>query len=192
MDGVSRDVMDWDRLAQALLGTLGDHVERQGRPTWVKVLATPEAEAGGAFDVCLSDRAEPFLGWLAPPECQAVGLVATGTAVTATVGAGATDGYPEAGLGPQVAGLGPQVVAGPEAALEPGRGPAGGASSPTQVRVCCLVARHGVIAWAVSGPSRFLPIGPPTAGRLVDRLRGCLCSVPREAPPANHELQRGA
>jgi hypothetical protein len=69
---------DWNALAGLLLAALGDHVAEQGRPTWVQVLDPPDG--GGDLQLVFSDRHPGFMGWVAPPDCQAAGLVATGRA----------------------------------------------------------------------------------------------------------------
>src|ERR1700740_2940339 len=69
---------DWARLAAVLLEAVGDHVAKQGRPTWVRVLDPPEGDPEEGFALSLSDESESFLGWVATPDCQAVGVVATG------------------------------------------------------------------------------------------------------------------
>ena len=80
---------DWQRLARLLLEALGDHVEDQGRPTWVMVLEDPEYPDGDHFALALSDQPEALLDSVVPPECLAVGAVATGT-VHAEQGPGRT------------------------------------------------------------------------------------------------------
>ncbi len=72
---------DWQALTRLLLEALGDHVEQQGRPTWVLVLDEPDDPTGERFALALSDEPGGPLGYAAPPECQAVGVVATGREV---------------------------------------------------------------------------------------------------------------
>jgi hypothetical protein len=72
-------VKDWQRLARLLLDALGDHVEGRGRPTWVMVLEDPENPSGEHFALALLDQPEALLESVVPPECLAVGAVATGT-----------------------------------------------------------------------------------------------------------------
>jgi hypothetical protein len=63
-----------------LLGALGDKVAERGAPTWVRV-RDPAEPAAGDFSVELFEESRGFLGWTAPPDCQAVGVVATGRAI---------------------------------------------------------------------------------------------------------------
>lgn len=70
-------VSDWQELAEQLLADLGDAVEQRGSPIWVKVLE-------GLYEsdlLCVSDD-DPagLIGWTASPDCEAVGVVATGRA----------------------------------------------------------------------------------------------------------------
>ncbi len=67
---------DWNALAGWLLAALGDHVAERDRPTWIQVLDPPDG--GGSAHLMLSDRHPGFMGWVAPSDCQAAGLVATG------------------------------------------------------------------------------------------------------------------
>jgi hypothetical protein len=53
-------------------------VARRGRPTWVRVLDPPDGDPEEGFALALSDEEDGLLGWVATPDCQAVGLVATG------------------------------------------------------------------------------------------------------------------
>lgn len=78
---------DWPALAAVLLDALGDRVAEQGRPMWVRVLDAPDAADG--FDLDLDDSPEGLLGWVAPDDCQGVGVVATGRV---TLDEGSEDG----------------------------------------------------------------------------------------------------
>lgn len=132
---------DWQRLAQLLLKALGDHVEVQGRPTWIMVLEDPERPGGEHFSLALSDEPEALLESAVPPECLAVGAVATGTV------------HAEEGPREDRLGFWPGATSG--------------------VRMCCLVSRQGEMGWAMTAPDGRPIEEPPTAGRLVDDLRGC-------------------
>jgi hypothetical protein len=66
----------WKQLCRTLLDGLGDQVAERGHPTWVMVSPSPLAEDGFSLGV-LDDR-RSILGWKAPPDCAAVGVVATG------------------------------------------------------------------------------------------------------------------
>jgi hypothetical protein len=71
---------DWRALAALLLDTTGDQVAARGSPTWVRVLdRLGDADGpGGSFSLALSDEPGALIGWVATPECQAVGVIATG------------------------------------------------------------------------------------------------------------------
>lgn len=70
-------VSSWQDLAEQLLVELGDVVERRGSPACLKVFEHP----GDPVALCLSgDDPTSLVGWTAPPECTAVGIVATGHA----------------------------------------------------------------------------------------------------------------
>jgi hypothetical protein len=69
---------DWPALAALLLEGLGDRVAAAGHPTWVGVMDDPSGE--DAFALRLVEDPQGFLGWEAPLECTAVGVVATGRA----------------------------------------------------------------------------------------------------------------
>jgi hypothetical protein len=69
---------DWARLTELLLDQDGDRVAEQGRPTWVRVLDPPGGDPVEGFALEFSGDSQGFLGWVAPPDCQAVGLIATG------------------------------------------------------------------------------------------------------------------
>jgi hypothetical protein len=69
---------DWDRLAQLLLDASGDAVAERGCPIWVRVLDPPDGDQEEAFALALCNEPDGLLGWVATPDCQAVGLIATG------------------------------------------------------------------------------------------------------------------
>jgi hypothetical protein len=69
---------DWNKFAQLLLEAAGDEVAERGSPIWVRVLDSPDGDREKAFALALSDEPDGLLGWVATPDCQAVGLVATG------------------------------------------------------------------------------------------------------------------
>jgi hypothetical protein len=69
---------DWARLAELLLAAAGDQVAERGYPAWVRVLDPPGADPEEGFALALSHDANGLVGWVATPDCQAVGLVATG------------------------------------------------------------------------------------------------------------------
>ena len=67
---------DWQRLATVLLEAGGDRVAGHGRPTWVVVSDDRDRPDGAALT--FHDEPDGLLGWVAPDECQAVGVIATG------------------------------------------------------------------------------------------------------------------
>jgi hypothetical protein len=69
---------DWPEVAELLLEGLGDRVAAAGHPTWVAVMEHPSP--GDGFGLRLMDDPGGFLAWSAPPQCLAVGMVATGRA----------------------------------------------------------------------------------------------------------------
>ena len=69
---------DWPAVAELLLEGLGDRVAAAGHPTWVAVMEDPSGEKD--FGLRLVEDPQGFLAWNAPPQCIAVGVVATGKA----------------------------------------------------------------------------------------------------------------
>jgi hypothetical protein len=69
---------DWDRLAQLLLEAAGDEVAERGCPIWVRILDTPDDGQEDGFALAMSDEPDGLLGWVATPDCRAVGLIASG------------------------------------------------------------------------------------------------------------------
>ena len=85
------EVHDWQVLAEELLAAEGDEVERRGNPTHVRVY---EGRVPGPA-LRLETNADPrfLVGWVAPPECVAVALVATGRAHVTDDGAGRAERF---------------------------------------------------------------------------------------------------
>jgi hypothetical protein len=83
---------DWTALASILLQALGEEIAGRGTPTWVRVLDPPDGTVG---DSCLEffEDGRGFLGWTAPPRCQAVGVVASGRAIAEDGPAGLPPGF---------------------------------------------------------------------------------------------------
>ncbi len=75
---------DWPALAGILLEAVGDRAAEQGRPVWVEV--RDAFGSGGDFRLSFLDDPGGFLGCQAPPDCQAVGVVATGRVTVADTG----------------------------------------------------------------------------------------------------------
>jgi hypothetical protein len=69
---------DWPGLAELLLDAIGEEVSAAGHPTWVGVQENPQGQ--GDFEMWFVDDPHGFLGWEAPPDCLAVGVVAAGKA----------------------------------------------------------------------------------------------------------------
>jgi hypothetical protein len=69
---------DWARLAALLLEAAGDQVAAQGCPTWVRVLDPRDGDPEEGFSLAFSGESEGLVGWVATPDCQAVGMIATG------------------------------------------------------------------------------------------------------------------
>ena len=155
---------DWQALARILLDSLGDRVEAAGHPVWVRVIAPDGAVAGDQFELALSGDPAGLLGWVAPPECRAAGLVATGTLRASRPAAGAARGAVD-------------VVSGPTAG--PGPLPRPGA----RARMAFLLSREGGTGWAMKLPDGREIDKPPEGGRMVDCLRRCF-ALPTEPPPA--------
>jgi hypothetical protein len=137
------------RLLEAMAGAVAD----QGRPTWLRLFDQPDAPDGVRFEV--SPDPETLMGWVAPDDCVAVGVIATGRlrAVDDISGYTATGGH------------GPAVGDG-------------------RIEMACLVGRDGTIGWTVRSPGVATPPGPPTAGRMLDSLRRCF-ALPTEPPPVD-------
>jgi hypothetical protein len=70
----------WTALAAILLEALGRKVAERGVPTWIRV-QDPSDGTEGDFYLEFFEDSRGFLGWTAPPECQAVGVVACGRAI---------------------------------------------------------------------------------------------------------------
>jgi hypothetical protein len=66
----------WQQAAQFLLDELGDRVADHGYPTWVQIVGTP---GDGAEFTFLGLDGLDVMGWLAPPDCDALGIVGTAT-----------------------------------------------------------------------------------------------------------------
>jgi hypothetical protein len=73
-----QEMEDWPGLAELLLGALGDEVAAAGHPTWIGVRNDPLRDRD--IGLWFVDDDEGLLGWRAPPECIAVGVLATGRA----------------------------------------------------------------------------------------------------------------
>ena len=81
------ELHDWQGLAEELLACEGDEVERRRYPTHVRVFEGHSP--GPALRLERSSDPRFLIGWVAPPECVAVALVATGRAYVADGAGGA-------------------------------------------------------------------------------------------------------
>ncbi|MCL6091778.1 MAG: hypothetical protein M1435_02345 [Actinobacteria bacterium] len=70
---------DWQHLVEVLFQALAEQVSTAGKPTWVYVRSDPDDQ--GSFDLGLSEEPDALLGRLAPPDWDAVGVVASGRTV---------------------------------------------------------------------------------------------------------------
>ena len=77
MQNEPAQAFDWQDLSERLIEALGDEVQENGSPTWVRVFEDPGSASGMSVD-STGDTAG-LMGWTAPPHCLAVGTVATGT-----------------------------------------------------------------------------------------------------------------
>lgn len=79
------EVHDWQTLAEQLLVGEGDLVDSRGSPTLVRVYGEPFPGSDLRLDTSVDPRF--LIGWVAPPGCLAVALVATGKAFALDDGA---------------------------------------------------------------------------------------------------------
>lgn len=159
------EAQDWQRLATLLLEAGGDRVALHARPTWVVVSDDPDRPDG--FTLTMHDQPEGLLGWVAPEECQAVGIIATGRLRSLD--------RPGAMVAPAGDETPPDwVKAVTEAAEE---------SEEARIAIACLVARDGSTAWRMRLPDGAEADHPPSEGRLLDCLRRCF-GLPTRPPPA--------
>jgi hypothetical protein len=145
----------WPAMAELLLDALGDRVAAAGQPTWVAVMGDPSGVK--ELDLRLVEDPRGLLAWKAPPECSAVGVVATGKAHVADA--------PIEGRMPFTPGVIPGI------------------------RMSCLVARTGDVAWHMDLPDGRSFEDAPQEGRLLDCLKRCF-ALPTPPPPvgAGHLL----
>ncbi|HVA73101.1 MAG TPA: hypothetical protein VNF71_00870 [Acidimicrobiales bacterium] len=162
-------VSGWQQLAEELLETLGDEVRDQGVPTWVRVFDDDDEESGFAVDA--SSEPQALLGWTAPPECVAVGVVATGRLRVDPSAAGGWSGDGRS-FGDVYQDL---------AQIEGSR-----------IRMCCVVGRSGDVGWHLEGPHGVRGTSAPEAGRLLDCLKRCLGLATPPPPEPAAELHAAA
>ena len=152
---------DWQTVARGALQTLGGAVQRQGFPTWLRIFEDP----GSATGLRIDSAAGPIglLGWRAPEDCLAVGMVATGRGRllgTETYAGAAEDASEDRADG----------VAEGNALAE--RFNAAGGVLP--MRMACVVSRSGEIGWWMELPDGTAHTDPPGEGRMLDVLLRCL------------------
>jgi len=69
----------WQRLAEQAHEKFAEEVADLGCPVWIQFFRDPSSEAG--LSVGTVTGPDGLLGWTAPPDCVAVGMVATGKLV---------------------------------------------------------------------------------------------------------------
>ena len=175
---------DWQHLTEILLTAAGDAVAEQAHPTWVRVFDRPNGEGPDGFSLGFCEDPDALLGWVAPPDCEAVGVIATGRLRALPGGPRATGIGPRpAGMGPRPAGIGPRPAGiGPRPAGI-GPRPAGIGLADGRVRMACLVTRAGDTAWKMVLPDGMSAPEVPSEGRMLDCLRRCF-GLPTPPPPA--------
>ena len=165
---------DWQRLVELLFDALSEHVAQAGRPTWAFVCSDPGSGEEGGFALGLSEEPDALVGRLAPPEWDAVGVVASGRTIPVPT-------LPSTG---QLSGPARQS-AGQSAGGSAGRSAGKDASAPHRaaVRMACIVTREdGTYCKAVTSDGLVLK-DPPASGRMLDDLRRCL-GFPEASPGA--------
>ncbi len=205
------ETKDWGFLAELLLEAAGARAAELGHPLWVQVLDPPEDEEHRreeGFTLALSDAENALMGWIAAPDCQAVGMIGTGrlrsapeaTEAPGEPGAPSEPGAPGEPGAPSEPGApgepgAPSEPEAPGAPNEPDepdapRPPADPAGNPPDaVRMVCLVTRNDEVTWRMAradglGPLTALADLPPSEGRLLDCLRRCF-GLPTSPPPAS-------
>jgi hypothetical protein len=140
---------DWQEFARGALETLGEQVQRQGFPTWLKIFEDPAAPSGLRMEA----DADPvgLFGWVAPDDCTAVGVIATGRA--------------------RLVGDGAPVGSGGSHGLSARVNDAGGVLA---LRMACVVSRSEGVGWWMELPDGSAHSDPPAAGRMLDVLLRCL------------------
>lgn len=143
----------------ALLESIREAVPEDAAPLWLRVDRVDDDLA-----VALRPDEEGVLGWMAPPECCAIGMVAGGWA----------RGYRPRGAGPSTA-----APARPSGASRP--------AEPTgRIRIALLVDREGRMVSHTKLADGSVIDDPPAYGRVVDTLRRCL-ALPTEPPLVGSE-----
>ena len=153
---------DWQRLVEVLFDALSEHVAQAGRPTWAYLCSDPGSGDEGSCALGLSEEPDALLGQLAPPEWDAVGVVASGRTIPIPAPAPASQPDGHMALIPTPA---------------PDSRPDGrDASAPRRatVRMACIITREdGAYCKAVTSDGLVLA-DPPASGLLLDDLRRCL------------------
>ena len=176
---------DWQALARGALETLGDAVQGQGFPTWLLVFDDPDSPIG----LRLEFEPDPVgvLGWRAPDDCVAVGMVATGRGrVLGARLVGYVGRADDDGLAADDAPAGDDGAATDEAG--DGDGDDGltelvkAAGGILPVRMACVVSRSREVGWWMELPDGATHAEPPGEGRVLDVLFRCL-GLPT-SPPA--------
>ena len=175
---------DWQRLVEVLFDALSEHVAQAGRPTWAYVCSDPGSGDEGSFALGLSeepDAPDALLGRLAPPEWDAVGVIASGRTIPIPAPAPASQPDGRIALVPA-----PIPAPIPARAQAPDSRPGGrDAAAPRRatVRMACIITREdGAYCKAVTSDGLVLK-DPPASGRMLDDLRRCL-GFPEASPGA--------
>jgi hypothetical protein len=159
---------DWQRLTGLLLEATGDHVAEQGYPTWVLVLDPPSRDAGGGDE---DDRHDGHDRHDARARDDGDFSVALKDDPVGLVGWVATSDCQAVGV----------IATG---RLRPMEGAPPGLVDPmrNQIRMACLVTRHGEVVWKMCLPDGTTTDEPPAEGRMLDCLRRCF-ELPTPPPP---------
>lgn len=158
---------DWQEFARGALETLGDQVQRQGFPTWLRIFEDCSTPSG----LRLEADADPvgLFGWTAPDDCVAVGVVATGRARVAEDPAPGRSSEPDTPADEDARDQG---------SLARRVGDAGGVLA---LRMACVVSRSEGLGWWMELPDGTAHTDPPGAGRMLDVLFRCL-QLPTSPP----------
>lgn len=172
---------DWQGLARDALEMLGEGVSRQGYPTWLQIYEDPDDEVGLRVEAYCDPTG--LLGWTAPPDCIALGVVATGKARTAGDKRAADKTAEDQTTADKLA---EDKTTEDTTAAERTVGRAGlrcgaeladrvhDAGGALSLRMACIVSRDQGLGWWMELPDGSTHGAPPSAGRMLDALLRCL------------------